>query len=71
MSPSKNVPDSTIKCGPYLHNKQEGDFDEANHGNRIEWGPKNHDTIGMLAIDKDGNVAAGTSTNGAKYKIPG
>ena len=41
------------------------------HGNRVEWGPKNHDTIGMLAIDKDGNIAAGTSTNGAKFKIPG
>ncbi|XP_059060098.1 N(4)-(Beta-N-acetylglucosaminyl)-L-asparaginase-like isoform X2 [Achroia grisella] len=31
----------------------------------------NHDTIGMVAIDKNGDVAAGTSTNGAKFKIPG
>jgi len=32
---------------------------------------KNHDTIGILAIDSQRRVAAGTSTNGAKYKIPG
>lgn len=31
----------------------------------------NHDTIGMIAVDQNGDVAAGTSTNGAKYKIPG
>eukprot|EP00092_Neocalanus_flemingeri_P018161 GFUD01019657.1.p1 GENE.GFUD01019657.1~~GFUD01019657.1.p1 ORF type:complete len:364 (+),score=89.51 GFUD01019657.1:281-1372(+) len=67
----KNMPDSTTKCGPYHQNKDEGEFDEDRHGNRIEWGPKNHDTVGMIAIDKDGNIAAGTSTNGAKFKIPG
>jgi len=32
---------------------------------------KNHDTIGVIAIDHEGNIAAGTSTNGAKFKIPG
>ena len=37
----------------------------------VEWGEKNHDTIGMLALDSEGNLAAGTSTNGAKFKIPG
>lgn len=31
----------------------------------------NHDTIGMVAIDSYGDMAAGTSTNGAKFKIPG
>lgn len=29
----------------------------------------NHDTIGMLAIDAAGNIAAGTSTNGANHKV--
>ena len=38
---------------------------------RVQWGEKNHDTIGMLALDSKGNLAAGTSTNGAKFKIPG
>jgi len=31
----------------------------------------NHDTIGQVAIDKNNNVACGTSTNGATHKIPG
>jgi isoaspartyl peptidase/L-asparaginase-like protein (Ntn-hydrolase superfamily) len=30
-----------------------------------------HDTIGMIALDADGNMAAGTSTNGLQFKIPG
>jgi len=30
-----------------------------------------HDTIGMVAIDKNGSIACGTTTNGAAYKIPG
>lgn len=58
----KDMPESSERCGPYK---------EADSNNRVEWGPKNHDTIGMLAIDRDGNIAAGTSTNGAKFKIPG
>lgn len=38
---------------------------------RQDFGHRHHDTIGMLAIDAEGNVAAGTSTNGARFKIPG
>lgn len=30
-----------------------------------------HDTIGMVAIDVDGRISCGTSSNGAKHKIPG
>ena len=30
-----------------------------------------HDTIGMIVIDNKGNIAAGTTTNGASHKIPG
>ncbi|KAJ1525931.1 hypothetical protein ONE63_009119 [Megalurothrips usitatus] len=33
--------------------------------------PWNHDTIGMVAMDSEGRLAAGTSTNGARHKIPG
>ena len=32
---------------------------------------KNHDTIGMVALDATGKLAAGTSTNGLTHKIPG
>jgi N4-(beta-N-acetylglucosaminyl)-L-asparaginase len=31
----------------------------------------NHDTIGMIAIDDQNNIAVGTSTNGMNHKIPG
>lgn len=30
-----------------------------------------HDTIGMVAMDVNGDIACGTSTNGAIFKIPG
>lgn len=30
-----------------------------------------HDTIGMVAIDENGSIACGTTTNGASFKIPG
>jgi N4-(beta-N-acetylglucosaminyl)-L-asparaginase len=32
---------------------------------------KNHDTISMVIVDRNGNVVSGTSTNGASHKIPG
>ncbi|CAL5223730.1 g6289 [Coccomyxa viridis] len=32
---------------------------------------KSHDTISMVALDREGNIAAGSSTNGASHKIPG
>ncbi len=31
----------------------------------------NHDTVGMVVLDGDGNMASGTSTNGVSHKIPG
>ena len=31
----------------------------------------NHDTIGMVVLDDSGNLAGGTSTNGANHKVPG
>ena len=32
---------------------------------------RNHDTIGMIAIDRNGDVCAGCSTSGLAWKIPG
>ena len=37
----------------------------------INFGMLNHDTIGMVLVDEAQNVAAGTSSNGARNKIPG
>jgi N4-(beta-N-acetylglucosaminyl)-L-asparaginase len=33
--------------------------------------PGEHDTIGMISLDPNGDMAAGTSTNGLQFKIPG
>lgn len=33
--------------------------------------PENHDTIGMVATDGNGNLVAGCSTSGSAFKIPG
>ncbi|KAJ8688290.1 hypothetical protein QAD02_024085 [Eretmocerus hayati] len=64
----KNVsPNPTTSCGPYTPRKTRKYHNKFT--NRA--GEKNHDTISMLAIDTRGNVASGTSTNGARNKIPG
>ncbi|KAL3266558.1 hypothetical protein HHI36_010724 [Cryptolaemus montrouzieri] len=63
------VPDPKENCGPY--NKL-SDNDINSHSNRDGFfNSKNHDTIGMVVMDNSGNIVAGTSSNGAKYKIPG
>ncbi|CAH1635051.1 unnamed protein product [Spodoptera littoralis] len=65
----KNVkPDPRKHCGPY-HKKR--NFIDYIHPEVFVVDRYNHDTIGMVAVDSEGDVAAGTSTNGAKFKIPG
>lgn len=59
-------PDSTKHCGPYSPSMK-----KTIHNRNVKVDRFNHDTIGMVAIDVNGDIAAGTSTNGAKYKIPG
>lgn len=63
-------PDPKTSCGPYkpkqLLTKSFSTAREAKNIDRY-----NHDTISMIAIDTNSNIAAGTSSNGAKYKIPG
>lgn len=67
--PFQNVmPDPSRFCGPY--EPIEANSIE-NYVHKNEFNSKNHDTIGMVAIDAAGNLAAGTSTNGARHKIPG
>ena len=68
-------PDPTQSCGPYEpikldHSKQE-QKDIKVELKTDEDVYKNHDTIGMIVIDKNGNVAGGTSTNGMNHKVPG
>jgi len=33
--------------------------------------PRGHDTIGLITIDKNGDISCGASTNGLGFKIPG
>ncbi len=59
------APDPDLNCGPY------SPLDDSPSTRPAFGGPGAHDTIGMVAIDKEGKMAAGTSTNGANHKIPG
>jgi len=61
-------PDPEQSCGPYKPLAKRV-FAEKRFNRNVS--VKNHDTIGMIAIDSNGNLAAGTSTNGASHKIPG
>ena len=63
-------PDPTSNCGPYTPIDSDKIKNEKQRYNK-NVDKNNHDTIGMIAIDTKGNIAAGTSTNGASHKIPG
>ncbi|CAH4036511.1 unnamed protein product [Pieris brassicae] len=60
------IPDAKQFCGPYQPKERSHQKTHMLKGDRY-----NHDTIGLVAIDRNGDIAAGASTNGAKYKIPG
>ncbi|KAG8003823.1 N(4)-(beta-N-acetylglucosaminyl)-L-asparaginase, partial [Nibea albiflora] len=63
----KNVfPDPSKSCGPYKPRAILKQNRRKRHANT-----HSHDTIGMIALDQDGRVAAGTSTNGLTHKVPG
>lgn len=72
MFSHQNVnPNPTEQCGPYEPmSTNEIDDGSANYLQH-KFGSGNHDTIGMIVIDEMGMVSAGTSTNGARHKIPG
>uniref|UniRef100_A0A182JUA1 N(4)-(beta-N-acetylglucosaminyl)-L-asparaginase n=1 Tax=Anopheles christyi TaxID=43041 RepID=A0A182JUA1_9DIPT len=73
----KNViPSPSMSCGPYEPVsanaiQPDADLDHASDRSAYDFGQYNHDTISMIVINDDGHVVAGTSTNGASYKIPG
>jgi N4-(beta-N-acetylglucosaminyl)-L-asparaginase len=58
------APNASLTCGPY---KPVPPIQFPNITKPIE----THDTIAMAVIDASGDIAAGTSTNGLTYKIPG
>lgn len=59
-------PDPSKQCGPYKPEATVEDKQMRRHAN-----VHSHDTIGMIAMDQAGHVAAGTSTNGMTHKVPG
>ncbi|XP_036419646.1 N(4)-(beta-N-acetylglucosaminyl)-L-asparaginase-like [Colossoma macropomum] len=62
------VPDASTSCGPYKPKTK------LQQGPRQKRGPTDfrmHDTIGIIVIGNDGQVAAAASTNGATHKVPG
>jgi len=71
------TPNNTRACGPYqpLPPSEKKSRDARKTKGKKEGNPHvtydNHDTIGMVVIDTEGNIASGTSTNGLNHKIPG
>jgi len=61
------APAPDTSCGPYHPTSASGVADYWSKG----FTTKNHDTIGMIVADANGKLAAGTSTNGARHKVPG
>ncbi|XP_073811541.1 N(4)-(Beta-N-acetylglucosaminyl)-L-asparaginase [Musca autumnalis] len=63
-------PDPEKECGPYKPNQDLTILTQEDYYSYKvdQW---NHDTIGMIVIDNKGQIVAGTSTNGARNKIPG
>ncbi|XP_061108539.1 N(4)-(beta-N-acetylglucosaminyl)-L-asparaginase isoform X2 [Conger conger] len=59
-------PDPSESCGPY---KPKTTLQQIKGHQLINIHA--HDTIGMIVINQAGQVAAGTSTNGARHKVPG
>ena len=62
-------PDPRQSCGLYTSITSENMHRNATVNESID--ANSHDTIGIIAIDTQGNIAAGASTNGLPYKIPG
>ncbi|XP_046504316.1 N(4)-(beta-N-acetylglucosaminyl)-L-asparaginase [Equus quagga] len=62
------IPDASKYCGPY---KPPSILKQDRSTYRETGNNYGHDTIGMVVIHKMGYTAAGTSTNGLKFKIPG
>ncbi|XP_055386252.1 N(4)-(Beta-N-acetylglucosaminyl)-L-asparaginase [Condylostylus longicornis] len=67
----RNVkPNPKSECGPYSPIKR-NDINSCDKRMKYNFNNNNHDTIGMIVIDSHSHIYAGTSTNGAKFKIPG
>ncbi|XP_062132810.1 putative N(4)-(beta-N-acetylglucosaminyl)-L-asparaginase GD10667 [Drosophila sulfurigaster albostrigata] len=65
-------PDPKVSCGPYKPQATPiTSFKEDQARTEYQMDYKNHDTIGMIAVDVQQQIHVGTSTNGLNFKIPG
>jgi isoaspartyl peptidase/L-asparaginase-like protein (Ntn-hydrolase superfamily) len=64
------LPNATESCGPYKPAAAAAGPPAPSDKRRDEFSRANHDTIAMLAVNRNGS-ACGTSTNGARNKIAG
>ncbi|KAL2761153.1 hypothetical protein ACRALDRAFT_1078410 [Sodiomyces alcalophilus JCM 7366] len=62
------LPDPTNGCGPY---RPLVPFSPAHNFGLVSSAQASHDTLSLMVIDAAGIMAAGTSTNGASFKVPG
>lgn len=66
------IPSPDTSCGPYEKSNSIQATSEINVRIASAIDQRyDHDTIGMVVIDRNDNIAVGTSTNGLTYKIPG
>ena len=64
-------PDPQTSCGPYTPLSLNSSSSSYTSAINPSSAAASHDTISMIAIHSSGTMAAGTSTNGASYKVPG
>jgi len=74
----KNViPDPSTSCGPYQPTdsnqqlKSKILFKDSTETQRPIINQNQHDTFGMVVLTASGSIAAGATTNGATWKVPG
>lgn len=66
----QNLDGCETSCPPYP-TPDKVNYGNLNRSNKVWASKEMHDTIGMIAIDQNGHMACGTSTNGATHKVRG
>ncbi|KAM7536035.1 hypothetical protein Aperf_G00000103718 [Anoplocephala perfoliata] len=64
------TPDPKENCGPYHYKNGSRNALQDSRG-ELKIDEDNHDTIGVIALDRKGRMAVGVSTNGVRFRIPG
>ena len=66
------MPNPQENCGPYRPLKaNQLSSEQRITSDLVHVGEGNHDTIGMIVLDADGQLAVGGTTNGMDHKVPG